>query len=443
VLHAAGPYSCPNVRIRGRVLATNTAPNGAFRGFGAPQTLFAIERQLDRVARGLDIDPFAVRHRNAYREGDETPTGQVLRESVSALAVLEKAAQATGFRERHAANEIARENRKDNGLPMAGVGLSLFWHGSGFTGNGERRMMSRSAVRLDADLKIEVLSSSTDFGQGTEGVFRQIVADACGVALRDVVVHPPDTARVPDSGPTVASRTVMVVGRLLERAGTRLRQTLCTFAAYQAGLAPASVVLSGGFVETEYGRTPFADVAKTYLTVHGPLTVEARYEAPPGSAFDDETYQGDAYAAYGWGANVVEVEVDPDTFATRVTRLTTVSDVGRVIHPVMCAGQVEGGALQALAWGYLEEMKMKDGRYLNDRLQTYLIPTMADAPDMETILLENPTTAGPFGAKGVGELPMDGGAPALLQAIENATGIPLCTLPATPERILEASRLLP
>ena len=132
--------------------------------------------------------------------------------------------------------------------------------------------------------------------------------------------------------------------------------------------------------------------------------------------------------------------MDPDTFITKLTKLTTVSDVGHVVHPVLCAGQVEGGTLQALAWGYLEEIKMKDGRYLNDRLQTYLIPTMADTPDMNTILLENPTAHGPFGAKGVGELPMDGGAPALLQAIENATGVALSSIPATPERILAASR---
>ncbi len=440
VLHAAGAYSCPNVRIRGKVLATNTPPNGAFRGFGAPQSLFAVERQMDKVARTLGLDPFAIRIRNAYREGDLTPTGQVLKESVSAVAVLEKAKTAARFAERFAANEAARAARKDDGKPLHGIGISLFWHGSGFTGNGERRMMSKGAVRLRSDLKIEVLSSSTDFGQGTEGIFRQIVADACGVLLDDVVVHVPDTAIVPDSGPTVASRTVMVVGRLLARAGEKLAESLRTFAAHQSGMAPAGVVLSHGFFETERGRTPFADVAKRYLTVHGPLEAVATFEPTPDSTFDEDTYQGDAYAAYGWGANVVEVEVDPDTFITRLLKLTTVSDVGQVVHPVLCAGQVEGGTLQALGWGGLEEMKMKDGRFLNDRLQTYLIPTMADAPDMETILLENPTTHGPFGAKGVGELPMDGGAAALLQAIENATGIALSSIPATPERIFEASR---
>lgn len=440
VLHAGGAYSCPNVRIRGQVLATNTAPNGAFRGFGAPQSLFAVERQMDRLARSLGLDPFEIRRRNAYREGDLTPTGQVLKESVSAVAVLERARSAARFTERHAANEAARSERRDDGRPLRGIGLSLFWHGSGFTGNGERRMMSKGAVRLRPDLKVEVLSSSTDFGQGTEGIFRQIVADAAGVSLEDVVVHVPDTAAVPDSGPTVASRTVMVVGRLLARAGEKLNEALRTFAAHQAGMAPAGVLLREGFFETERGRTPFAEVAKRYLAVHGPLRTEATFEPTPGSTFDEETYRGDAYAAYGWGSVVIEVEVDPDTFSTRLVKLTTVSDVGHVVHPVLCAGQVEGGTLQALAWGYLEDMKMKDGRYLNDRLQTYLIPTMADTPDMETILIENPTAHGPFGAKGVGELPMDGGAPALLQAIENATGVSLSAIPATPERIFEAAK---
>ena len=440
VLHAAGAYSCPNVRIRGRVLATNTAPNGAFRGFGAPQSLFAVERQMDKVARALGLDPFAIRIRNAYREGDSTPTGQILKESVSAVAVLERAHTAARFAERFAANQAARRTPSEDGRPLRGIGLSLFWHGSGFTGNGERRMMSKGAVRLRPDLKIEVLSSSTDFGQGTEGIFRQIVADACGVTLEDVVVHVPDTAAVPDSGPTVASRTVMVVGGLLSRAGQKLADELRRFAANSSGAAPASVLLRDGVFETERGTRTFAEIARQYVILHGPLVTEATFEPTPGSTFDEATYKGDAYVAYGWGANVVEVEVDPDTFVTRITKLTTVSDVGHVVHPVQCAGQVEGGTLQALAWGYLEEMKMKDGRYLNDRLQTYLIPTMADAPDMETILIENPTSHGPFGAKGVGELPMDGGAPALLQAIENATGVALSAIPATPERIFAASR---
>lgn len=283
-------------------------------------------------------------------------------------------------------------------------------------------MLSKGAVRLTRDGQVEVLSSSTDFGQGTESVFRQIVADAAGCQLGDVIVHPPDTSAVPDSGPTVASRTVMVVGGLLQRAASELSEKLAAF-------------------RTKSSRKSgpdFAAIARDYVKEHGELRCEAQFEPNPDSTFDETEYRGDAYATYGWGCAVVEVEVDPDTLIARVVKLTTVSDVGRVVHPVLCAGQVEGGTLQALGWGLMEEIKMKDGRYLNDRLQTYIIPTFADAPDMNTILLEHPASSGPFGAKGVGELPTDGAAPALLQAIENATGISLRSIPATPERLFAA-----
>jgi CO/xanthine dehydrogenase Mo-binding subunit len=396
------------------VLATHTAPNGAFRGFGAPQTLFAIERHMDRVARAAGLDPLTVRERNVYREGDVTPTGQRLTESVAALECLSRAEAATDFRTRHHA--IAEERAKNPAARRRrGLGLSVFWHGSGFTGNGERRLMSKAAVRLRPDGRIEALASSTDFGQGTEGVFRQIVADAAGAPFEDVAVHAPDTGVVPDSGPTVASRTVMVVGELLRRAATELCEIVSNF---RTSADPS-----------------FRDAARRCFASRGPSMCEARYEAPEGSAFEEKAYRGDAYAAYGWGSNVVEVEVDLDTFETRLVALTTVSDVGTVIHPVLCSGQVEGGTLQALGWGLMEEIKLKEGRYLNDRLQTYIIPTFADAPDMTTLLIGRTTPHGPFGAKGVGELPMDGGAPALLQAIENATGIALDAIPATPERL--------
>lgn len=421
-LHAAGAYACENVRIRGRVLATNTATNGAFRGFGAPQTLFAVERHLDRIARELGLDPQTIRERNAYRLGDATPTGQVLRESVAARACLERACVATRFRETWQRNATERSSRAAAGLPLRGIGLSLFWHGSGFTGNGERRMLARAAVELVTPGRVRVLASSTDIGQGTETVFAQIVADALAIPFERVDVHVPDTAIVPDSGPTVASRTVMVVGRLLERAARALREKVYEHVSEELS-----------FEEASFAR----------LERNGPLRVERVFEpVPEDQGFDEATYRGDAYACYGWGANVVEVEVDPDTYEIRPVRVSVVCDVGRVVHPEACRGQVEGGTLQGIAWGYLEEMKLADGRYLNDRLQTYLIPTMADAPTIDVTLLEHPTTSGPFGAKGVGELPMDGPAPALVAAIENATGIVSSRVPTTPEHLvrLESER---
>ena len=171
----------------------------------------------------------------------------------------------------------------------------------------------------------------------------------------------------------------------------------------------------------------------------GPVEITLRNQPPETQAFDEETYRGAAYPAYAWGCDVVEVEVDPDTLAVRPLHVTAVCEVGRAIHPTLCKGQIEGGTLQAIGWALMEEVKLDQGRYLNDRLATYIIPTVLDTPRMDVHLLERPWEGGPFGAKGVGELPMDGGAPAVAQAIENATGIRVPEIPATPEKLLRWS----
>jgi CO/xanthine dehydrogenase Mo-binding subunit len=438
VLHAVGPYTCPNVRIRGRVLATNTVPNGAFRGFGAPQVQFAAERHMDRIARELGLDPLTLRERNAYRVGDRTPTGQVLESSVSAIECLEEAARRTDFRRRWAELEAARAGRADDGSPWRGIGLTLSWHGSGFTGNGERAMRSPVRLTVAETGELEVRVSSTDFGQGTSIVLAQVVAEAAGVSTDHVTVIDPDTAEVPDSGPTVASRTVMIVGGVLARAGRVMARRVLEYVAREHGLDADALQVEGADVVGPSGAvTPFRAAAAALRAAEGEVVVEERFEPEGEAAFDEETYRGDAYPAYGWACDVVEVSVDPDTLAVTPDRITAVADVGKAIHPVLCAGQVEGGTLQAVAWGYLEELKVADGRYLNDRLSTYIVPTIRDTPDMDTVLVENPAPVGPFGAKGVGELPMDGGAPAVVQAIENATGIAPVEIPATPERLLE------
>jgi CO/xanthine dehydrogenase Mo-binding subunit len=441
VLHASGPYRCPNVRVLGRVLATNTATNGAFRGFGAPQTIFAVERQMDRIARMLGLDPVTVRERNAYLAGDTTPTGQVLTTSVAAHECLRAATERADFRRKWQSYEAARAERDpDDPSPMRGIGLSLYWHGSGFTGNGERRMLSPAAVRLLPGGRVEVLAASTDIGQGTIGVFAQMAADSIGIPIEDVVIADPDTARVPDSGPTVASRTVMVVGGVVAIAARALRDTLSADLARRAGCDAGAIRIANGRLVGPNGRDlgSFADAGDAYLAAHGELRCERRYEPPPGESFDEKTYRGTAYTAYGWGCDVIEVEVDSITLACRPVRATVACDVGRAINPTLCSGQIEGGTLQAIAWAHLEEMKLQNGRYVNDRMQTYLIPSAADAPDIDTILIEEPYPHGPFGAKGVGELPMDGGAPATVAAIENATGVFPVSIPVTPEKLLDA-----
>ena len=416
------------------MLATHTTPNSAFRGFGAPQVEFAIERHLDRIARELGLDPYEVRARNVVEPGDRLPTGQVLDASTSARLCLEEAERRTGFRARWRALEETRE-RSHDGEPRRGIGLSLFFHGAGFTGNGERRMQSPVTVRLLEDGRIEVLTAMTDMGQGCAAVFPQIAAAAAGVGPEDVAFAAPDTALVPDSGPTVASRTTMIVGGAIARAVAELRDRV--LARRAAHLGEDGLAVRDGWIAGPAGPIePFREAARACFREEGPLPVTVRYQPPEWQAFDETTYQGAAYPTYAWGADVVEVEVDSDTLVVRPVHVTAVCEVGRAIHPTLCAGQIEGGTLQALGWALTEEIKLRDGRYLNDRLATYIIPTILDAPPIDVHLLERGWEGGPFGAKGVGELPMDGGAPAVAQAIENATGLPVAEIPATPERLL-------
>ena len=295
----------------------------------------------------------------------------------------------------------------------SGVGLALAWHGAGFTGSGEVKLASVASLELTAEGAIRILTASTEMGQGTKTIFPQLVADALGVPFDAVDLAPQDTAFVPDSGPTVASRTAMVVGGLLIKAAQRLREQ----------------------VETATGGT-FAATYRDYARTSGAVRIDQRFEPYPGVGFDDETYRGDAYPAFGWASCVASVEVDLDTGEVHVRDVVAADDIGRVIHPVLAEGQVEGGTLQAVGYATIEEIKLRDGRYLNDRLATYIIPTSLDAPRITTILVEAPFDAVPHGAKGVGELPMDVGAPAVVAAIADATGVWIADLPASPERIL-------
>ncbi|MGZ6339107.1 MAG: xanthine dehydrogenase family protein molybdopterin-binding subunit [Candidatus Limnocylindrales bacterium] len=416
-IHAGGPYRCPNVRIRARTMATNTPPNGAMRGFGAPQTEFAAELQVERVAEALRLSPAELRRRWAYRVGDVTPTSQVLRESVGAQQVLERAVEVSGFERVRTTTAEARERRRVGGPDHIahGVGLSLGWHGGGFTGGGERFLASVAGVELTAAGTIEVLTASTEIGQGARTVLPQVVADALGVAFDEVEMPAQDTMRVPNSGPTVASRTTMVVGGLLVTAARRLRAD----------------------VEARTGR-PFAESYRDDAREHGPSRVDERFEGYPHIEWDEATHVGDAYPCFSWACDVAEVEVDLDTGDVAVRSVTAVADAGRVVNPVLATGQVEGGTLQAVGYATLEEVQLEGGRLRNDRLATYLVPTALDAPRIEALLVGEPFSGAPHGAKGLGELPMDLGAPAIAAAIHDATGVWIEELPATPERVLAA-----
>lgn len=396
-IHAAGPYRCEHVRIQARAVGTNTPPNGAFRGFGAPQTQFAVEVHMERVAEALSLDPARLRALNALRPGDTTATGQRVEADCSAAHVLQQAVERSDFhakRERYAGT-------------TRGIGLSLFFHGAGFTGSGEVKLASRAALCTTAR-GVRILVGSAEIGQGTRTMHAQIVADSLGIPYDDVDTGLPDTSSVPDSGPTVASRTCMVVGGILQRCAHELRERI--------------------------GQVHPAE----HFKKHGSTVVTKEYRPPHGIKWDDETYRGDAYATYAWACDVAEVEMDPDTYEIRPIHLTAVHDIGKAIHPTLVAGQIEGGTAQGIGYALLEEVVMRDGAMANAQMTNYLVPTTLDTPTMDVVIVETPSHHGPFGAKGVGEMPIDGPAPAIVNAIRHL-GLDIREIPATPERIAEAA----
>src|SRR5690242_19915537 len=427
-IHAAGPYVCPNVRIHSRAVATNVPPHGAFRGFGAPQSIFALERHMDKVAHTLGLTPEEFRRRNFIHEGETTATSQIIRERVEMDGLLTRALQLSDY---HAKRErFVRENRNGNGGfgKKRGIGFATFMHGAGFTGSGEVYLQSVVSAEATAEGKVRVLAASTEIGQGTNTIFSQIAAEALGLDFESIEIVQPDTGLVPNSGPTVASRTSMVVGKLVESAVTGLKQTLI-----------GSGLLSEAFGKGDFGdnKRDFQGACAKYIEKFGPLKTSATYQPPPNVHWDDDKYQGDAYGAYAWAVYVAEVSFDLLTYEAHVEDFVALQEVGRVLNPVLAAGQIEGGVAQAIGFTLFENVVWKDGRMANNQMTNYIIPTPADIPPIRVYFEENPYAYGPGGAKGIGELPMDGAAPAILNAIENATGVSFNRIPLMPEQLMQ------
>src|SRR6185437_5835775 len=344
-IHAAGPYFCPNVRIKSRAAATNLPPQGAFRGFGAPQSIFALERHMDKVAKTVGLSPEEFRRRNFIKKGETTATNQVIREQVDFAGLLNRAFALTDY---HAKREqFAEENagsadvhvrsRADHekgrtgtsALPAIkkGIGFATFMHGAGFTGSGEVYLQSVVGAEATADGHIKILAASTEIGQGTNTIFAQIASEALGIDYDLIEVVQPDTANVPNSGPTVASRTCMIVGKLVESAVLGLKQTL----------------VGSGLLKDQFTQTEFQKACGEYIAKFGPLKSTSQYQPPPGVRWDDEKYEGDAYGAFAWAVYVAEISYDPLTYEAHVEDFVAVQEVGRVINPTLAAGQIEGG----------------------------------------------------------------------------------------------------
>jgi aldehyde oxidoreductase len=423
-VHASGPYRVPHYRALTRAVHTNVVPAGAFRGFGVPQAAIAQEQIYDDLANKIGLDPLEFRILNALGNDSPTVTGQVLGEGVGIRACFE----ALRPRWKTGRQEAAKFNEKTTGPLRRGVGVAGMWYGCGNTS-----LPNPSTVRigLKRDGRIALHQGAVDIGQGSNTIVAQICADALKVPISQLDLVSGDTAITPDCGKTSASRQTFVTGKAAHMAGSSLRAEIlklagaCDCATIEFAEAAIVVIDDGNRKQIPLGERP--------LDVFGyVITCEATFD-PPTSPLD-ENGQGNPYAVFGFGAHLAEIEVDTELGTVRVLRVTAAHDVGRAINPTLIEGQIEGGVAQGLGMALMEEFFPGKGENLHD----YLIPSAGDIPPVESILIEDPSSIGPFGAKGIGEQAVIPTAPAILNAIHHAVGVRIHKIPATPDRVRAA-----
>ncbi|NCB01403.1 MAG: aldehyde oxidase [Spirochaetia bacterium] len=391
VFHATGVYHIANSRVRGRAVATNTFPSDAFRGFGAPQTLFAVEVHLNHIAKKLAIDPLEFKKRHFLTQGDSTVTNGHIYEKVVLPEMLSQVVTSSGYYDKI-------EKYKEGSYK--GIGISFYNHGGAFTGNGEEKIIkAKVKLRKNANNTVDILIGSTEMGQGLQTALIKIVADALEIEPKFVRYPQPDTSIVADSGPTVASRSTMIVGKIAQRAALAL---------------------------------------KPRMGEEGVITVQEEYEHPSGFPWDQETFQGDAYIGYGWGVCAVEVEVDPLTLEVQTKGIWSSHDVGIAIDELIVHGQVNGGIIQSLGYAAMEKLDFsKKTGFKQVGLSDYIIPTSMDFPSQVSTLVDNPYEFGPSGAKGMGELVCNGASSAYIDAVSRAIGRTISSIPIPPETLVE------
>jgi len=413
-LTATGSYFVPNVHIHAKAVATNTVPSGAFRGFGGPQAIFGIEMLMEKIASTLNLPPHEVRRRNLITVGQKTATGQVLQYSVSAKETFEDVLQQSAFEKKRRQflqwNQPILEKLRQGIFPrtkshemLKGIGISVSLHGAGFTGTGENKIQGKIRLELNREGQPIIFSAQTEMGQGEETAFKNILSSALDIDRDDILLAEVNTDLVPNSGPTVASRTTMVVGSLLIDAAGELKELIL----------------------------PFKQVAQRYQDIR----VEKKYHHPPFIKFDEVTWQGDAYPVYSWAAAVAEIEVDPITFETRVTDFFTTQDIGKAINYDQAVAQIQGGSLQGIGYALYEKVSLENGQFDITGFSDYIIPALTETPRFYVNIFENPYPFGPFGAKGLGELPFVGAAPAVVSALWMIFGKEFNEIPVLPEKL--------
>lgn len=426
-----GPYTIPHVHYRNIAVMTNNVVTGAMRGFGTPQSVFAMEAAVNELAGKLGLSPLELRRKNLLRQGGVTGTGHVLNgAAVSISAVMEKAAAAIDFEKKYEAY-----SRPQTGHLRRGVGIACSLRGVSFGADAADE--GRARLRLRPDGTVELFCPMMDMGQGSDTALSQICADALGLPLAQVRYMLPETAQNPDTGAAGASRGTFIGGNAILDAAEKLRQTIAE--AYRA--APEDVVFADGQAHVGSEAQSFAQICERIAAAGLAPEALGEYAVPP-LDYDFENGRGDAFISYTWSCQAAEVEVDAESGRVRLLNLSACHDAGRIIHPQAAAGQVSGGLAMGGGMALMERLEPdpRTGAIRNDNFDTYLLPTAVDMCDMDIDFEENPDDSGPFGGKSLGEPAMEPAAAAILGAVNMAIGRPgaIRAMPADLETVFFA-----
>ena len=429
----AGPYEIPNCKVDTYLCYTNHPFGGAMRGFGAPQVCFAHESMMDELAAELKMSPLEIRRKNAFKLGSATATGQILDESMGLRETIDACAKEFDWDRRYReTGYIDRERTRRRGVGVA-MGFYRTSIGTQFDGCGAN-------VYVHEDGSVLLYSGITELGQGSFTVLSQICAEELGVNAEDIRLVPPDTDLVPEAGPTVGSRSTTLMGNAIVLAARQVKESILEMASQMLFAPVDRLEAKKGKI---YSRdnpdrfVSFKDAAAQSMAT-GKRLIGQGWWTPPPLGVDPETCQGNPYFVYAYSTQMAEVIVDVETGEVEVTDHVAAFDVGKVINPTAAEGQIEGGVAMGLGYALMEEIVLKDGYIQNLNLQDFLIPTALDVPNVKPIFFEMKTQFGPFGAKGMGEMCNIPTAPAIINAIANACGGRVRSLPATPERVFWA-----
>ena len=436
VVQATGPYYCENVQTDVYAAYTNNNYTGAMRGFGSPQVNFAIESMIDELAQEVGMSPLEIRMKNGFEGGAVTATGQQLTHTVSLKEVLTKAVDAIDFEKKWKLYRDVKEGEKKRG-----VGLACSYRGVSLGAEGTDA--AETIVSVQTDGSVIVSSGVTDMGQGAQTQMSQIAAEVLGISMNRIQFLNTNTSRVADSGPTVASRGTIMGGSAAKNAAEKVRATLLEVGSEMTGVDVGALDLEDNYLVDTSKRerlASFAELATACFDKGKPIIGLGWHKSPPTSWHEEEGH-GEAYFTFVYGTNAAEVEVDTETGKVDVIDFVSVHDVGKAINRGMVVGQMCGGVAMGLGYGLLEEFEIEDALPKQLNFDEYLIPTSMDVPRIKTIIVENEDPMGPFGAKSVGEPTNELAAPAIVNAITNATGKRIYELPANLERVLLGHKL--